>query len=76
MAGITLADAETKLALWMAAEEKVASGQSYSIGGRSLTRANLREIREQIEFWDGKIQKIAASGGRSGMRVRGVTPTG
>lgn len=76
MAGIDLATAESKLALWLAAEEKVASGQSYSIGGRSLTRANLREIREQIEYWDSKVQRISASNGRSGMRVRGATPTG
>lgn len=76
MAGITLATAEAKLATWLAAEEKVAAGQSYSIGGRSLTRANLSEIREQINFWNSHAERLSASGGRSGMRVRGVTPTG
>ena len=37
MAGITLAQAEAKLAEWLAADTAVAAGQSYTIGGRSLT---------------------------------------
>ena len=70
MAGITLAQAEAKLALWLAAEEKVATGQSYSIAGRSLTRANLGEIRETIDYWDSKVQRLT----RGGIRVTGMTP--
>ena len=42
MAGITLAQAEAQLALWLTASEKVAKGQSYTIGDRSLTRADAR----------------------------------
>ena len=41
MAGITLEQAEAKLQTWMEAEEKIASGQGYSIGDRRLTRADL-----------------------------------
>lgn len=76
MAGIDLATAQAKLATWLAAEETVATGQSYTIGGRSLTRANLREIREQIEYWNNWVQRLESTGGRQGMRVRGATPTG
>ncbi len=72
MAGITLAQAESKLAEWMAADTKVSSGQSYDIDGRSLSRADARVIKENIEFWDAKVQKLSRSGG--GMKVMGVTP--
>ena len=61
MAGITLAQAETNLAAWLAASEAVAASQSYSIEGRSLTRANAAEIREQIDFWQGWVKKLSAT---------------
>lgn len=70
MAGITLAQAEAKLSTWMDAEDKVASGQSYSISGRSLTRADLGAIRETIDYWDRKVQGLT----RGGKRVRQVVP--
>lgn len=63
MAGITLAQAEAKLATWLEAEDKVASGQSYSIGGRSLTRADARLIGERVEYWDRKVKSLSNVGG-------------
>lgn len=71
MAGITLAQAETQLAAWLAADTAVASGQAYSISGRSLTRANAKEIRENLEFWDRQVKRLT----RGGIRVTGGTPT-
>ncbi len=59
MAGITLAQAEAQLAVWLDANTKVASGQSYSIGGRSLSRTDASEIREQINYWDGWVRKLS-----------------
>ena len=38
-----------RLTLYLEAEEAVLAGQSYTLEGRSLTRANLSEIREAIE---------------------------
>ncbi|MFH2074948.1 MAG: DUF6148 family protein [Pseudomonadota bacterium] len=70
MAGITLAQAQAQLTAWLAASTAVASGQAYSIAGRSLTRANAAEIRNQIEFWDGKVKTLT----RGGRAVKGVTP--
>ena len=70
MAGITLAQAETQLASWLAADTAVATGQSYSIAGRSLTRANAKEIRDNITFWDKHVKRFT----RGGIRVRGATP--
>ena len=69
MAGITLAQAETQLALWLAADTAVASGQSYTIAGRSLTRADAAIIQSNIKFWDQQVQRLD----RGGIRVRGVT---
>jgi len=71
MAGITLAQAEVQLALWLAADAAVATGQSYTISGRSLTRANAREIRENITYWDKQIKRLT----RGGIHGRGVTPS-
>ena len=70
MAGITLTQAEAKLTLWMDAEDKVASGQSYSIQGRSLTRADLSEIGERIDKWDARVKRLS----KGGIRVRSGTP--
>ncbi len=70
MAGITLAQAETNLAAWLAASEAVAKSQAYSIAGRTLTRTNAAEIREQIDYWDKKVKNLS----RGGIGVRGVTP--
>jgi len=73
MAGITLAQAQAKLDAWMAADDAVAQGQSYSLGGRSLTRANAAEIRANIEFWDRKVVRLSSG---SGIRVRYGAPNG
>lgn len=71
MAGITLAQAETQLAAYMEAETKVLRGQSYTIGSRQLTRADLKDIREGIAYWNGKV--IELNNGAAGVRVRGLT---
>ncbi len=38
-----------RLKLYVEAEQAVLSGQSYTIGNRQLTRANLSEIRKAID---------------------------
>ena len=38
-----------RLAMYLQAEQKVMTGQSYTIGNRTLTRANLSEIRKAID---------------------------
>ena len=58
---ITLAEAQETLAAYRAAELKVLEGQAYSIGGRSMTRANLRDIREGIQFWSAEVARLAGS---------------
>lgn len=70
MAGITLAQANAQLTAWIAASTAVATGQSYTIAGRSLTRANAAEIRESISFWDEKVKSLT----RGGRAIKGITP--
>lgn len=70
MAGITLAQAEAKLALWLTADDKVSKGQHYIIDGQQVTRAHAAEITRKIEFWDRQVKRLS----RGGIRARAVTP--
>lgn len=72
MAGLTAAQSETQLAAYLAAETAVLAGQSYSINGRTLTRANLNEIQQGIQIWDQRAKGLS----RGGLVVKGATPIG
>lgn len=63
---ISATQAQTQLDLWIAADTKVAKGQSYSTGNRTLTRANAAEITEKIEYWSRKLEEA------NGTRTRGI----
>lgn len=68
MAAITLETAKRHLDMWLEAETQVAINQAYTIGGKSFTRANLSEIRKQVEYWSNKVvelQNIAKKKGRN-----------
>lgn len=52
---ITLSQAQAALDRWIAADAAVAKGQSYSMNGRSITLANSKEIREQIQYWERRL---------------------
>ncbi len=74
MAGITLETAQKHLDAWLEAELTVTTGQSYTIGSRTLTRANITEIRNMIDYWDGKVKQLEVlqkRGGRNRIK-RGV----
>ena len=51
-----------RLKQYLLAEEKILLGQSYTIGDRILTRANLKEVRAAIE--DLLVELAAADAGR------------
>lgn len=75
MAGITLETAQRHLDAWLEADEAVTTGQSYTIGSRTLTRANATEITNKIKYWSDKVaqlENIAKNGGRN--KVRRVVP--
>lgn len=66
MAGIDITTAKAHLTAWLEAELAVTTNQSYTIGSRSLTRANLAEIREQIKFWENKVSGLENLAKRKG----------
>lgn len=69
----TLDEARQNLATWIAAEQAVATGQSYRIGTRQLTRASLSEIAQRIAFWRAEVARLE-TGRRPGARVMRVVP--
>lgn len=72
--GLTLEKANEHLNAWLDAEMAVSTGQSYKIGSRELKRADLKEIRESIKFWQGKVQLLTTPGRRAKSRVMRVIP--
>ena len=77
MAGITREQAQSQLDTYLAASIAVAAGQSFDLssGGtsRSLTKADAKEIRESITFWNDMVKSL---GGVSTMVVRQGVPSG
>ena len=69
----TLQEARQNLMIWLEAEQTVATGQSYKIGSRSLTRASLSDIAERIRFWRSEVERLE-SGRKPGMRVMRAVP--
>ena len=72
MSVITKEMAREMLQLWLDAERAVTTGKSYTIGTRSLTRANLSDIAERIKYWSNELAKLES--GRRGIRVVRVVP--
>lgn len=67
-----LVQTQERLALYLQAERAILDGaQSYSIGNRTLTRADLRVIRDQIQKLNSDCMKLSRG---STIRVRRVVP--
>ena len=74
MAGITLETAQKHLDEWLEAELAVTNAQSYTIGSRTMTKANLAEIRKSIDYWNGKVialENAQKRGGRNHFPQKG-----
>ncbi|AWK52219.1 hypothetical protein DIC82_14970 [Clostridium beijerinckii] len=75
MMAFTLETAQKHLDAWLEAELAVTNGQSYSIGSKSLDRANLYQIREQVKYWSNELAKTKNILKRKGRnRVMRVVP--
>lgn len=63
---VTQTIAETHLQAWIDADLAVSKGQSYSIGGRSLSRADAGLIADRIDYWQRAVNNfiIQAAGGQ------------
>jgi len=58
---LTLTQAQAAFDAWLAADLAVAKGQSYTMNGRSLTLANAKEIREQIQYWERRVATLQSA---------------
>jgi hypothetical protein len=65
----TLTEARAMLALYIEAEKVVLTGQSYTIKDRTLTRANLKEIRAGRAEWSAMVNRLEHGGGIRSRRV-------
>jgi hypothetical protein len=78
MAGITLADAQAQLAIWLAASSAIAAKQSYQIDTngtrRQLTLVDAAEVRSNIVYWDAKVKELTPVGAGGRRRIRYVVP--
>lgn len=72
MSWVTIEEAKESLRLWLDAEKAVATGQSYKIGTRSLTRANLEDIERRIKYWRNEIEKLESGAGNGAPVFRAV----
>ena len=65
-----------RLTSYLTCEESILSGaQSYAIGGRNLTRANLSEISKMIKYLEKEIsQEESKKSGSGRNRVAGIIP--
>lgn len=61
MSGITLAQAQAQLDAHLSASAKILKGQRVDLEGVSLTRADLRAVREGIEYWRKMVETLSAS---------------
>lgn len=72
MPKMTIEEARAMYELWTNAEKALATSQSYSIAGRSLTRLNLDEVLERKKYY-GRISDELETGRRRS-KVRSITP--
>ena len=71
MAIFTSAELTAQMTAWKAALLACAGGQSYNMGGRMLTRADLPEIRTTLEWLDKLMSEasVVSGGGTPGPQL-------
>ena len=65
---MSLEEAESMLTMYKNAMAAVAKNQSYSIGNRSYSRANLATLQQQLVYWERAVTNLSnqANGGEGG----------
>lgn len=74
MSAQTLQQLRDRLALYLEAEALILRGQSYQIGERRLQRADLSEVRAQIDTLSSQISRMESSQSSRGGRIRYGVP--
>ncbi len=59
-------EAQAQYDKWLKANDAIIGGQSYVIDGITMNRANLSEIRRQVNYWAAQVNrlKLSESGGK------------
>lgn len=63
-----LQTAKLHLQSWLEADLACSQGKSYKIGSRSLTRADVSEIKERIQYWSNEVSRLEA-GRKKGIKA-------
>jgi hypothetical protein len=71
---LTLAEAKDLRALYLAAIKAIATGQSYTIGARTLTRADLPDVKKSFAEYDQLVDQLTAGCGAGGIPSRRIMP--
>lgn len=70
---LTLSEAEALRTAYYQALLALASGQSYTIGSRTLTRANLAEVKKAFNEYDQLVTDLK-NGSSGGVKIFRITP--
>ena len=71
--GWTLEQARTHLNAYLEADLALATGKSYRIGSRNLTRIDAQEVKERIQFWSNEVDRLE-NGRPKGIRAFRAVP--
>lgn len=69
---LTRTEAKMHLRAWLEADLVVATGQSYTIGSRTLTRVDAAEIREMTNYWQALVSSLDEDGNVRRKTFRGI----
>lgn len=70
----TVDQVKEHLNVWLEADLAVSKGQSYKIGDRSLTRADVSLIMQQIRFWRDELDRLSPENAYPRTRAYRVIP--
>lgn len=68
-----IVEAKKHLDAWLKADLAVSTGKEYKLNGQSLTRADVPQIKERIQFWKREVE-LLEGGQRRGARAFSVIP--
>lgn len=69
MAEWTIHEAKEHLQAWLKADLALATSKEYTIGNRRLTRANVQEVKDRINFWRNEVARLENRPRRRAYRV-------
>ncbi|GED35068.1 hypothetical protein BCE02nite_62090 [Brevibacillus centrosporus] len=72
MPRMTLEEARAMYKLWSDAERALASSQSYTFAGKSLTRSDMSTVLERKKYYGRICDELET--GRRRSKVRSITP--